>query len=75
MEVLFIKAWVDMSVEALPNESRVVVGMEVVPNEISVDVSGGDLAQGGLINVGKNMKPDESRSDRSYRVSRFLPKI
>ena len=75
MEVLFIKAWVDMSGEALPNESRVVVAMEVVPNEISVDVSGGDLAQGGLINVGKNMKPDESRSDRSYRVSRFLPKI
>lgn len=40
MEVLFIKAWIDVSVKALPDEARVVVGMEVVPNEISVDVSG-----------------------------------
>lgn len=40
MEVLFIKAWVDVIVEALPDEARVVMGIKVVPNEISVDVSG-----------------------------------
>lgn len=74
MKVLFIEAWVDVSVEALPNEAQVVVGMEVVPSETC---EWGDLAQGGLINVGKNRKPDKPLSGRScrYRVSRFLQNL
>ena len=28
-----MKAWVDVSMEALPDEARIVVGMEVVPSE------------------------------------------
>lgn len=69
MEVLFIKAWVDVSVEALPDEARVVVGMEVVPNETR---EWRDLAQGGLINVGNKIKPDEPLSDRSCRYIQSL---